>query len=218
MTYPDVFTLLDRKPLPEDVYIVGSGPAGVAGMKRIPADACTVALNTAIRYEDIFTYWIAFDCGMRRYPWWPTLTVPAPTINIFGHTLISAHRESEECTSGRITPHYQFQFYPIITGQSLIPGTVRNKAGVLVRGALRGGASIASVAIQFAAWGGAKRIILCGVDMKGNGHFDGYCNPNMTAAIWNVARKVDWVCEALRRYHRINVVSLTPTALKVPRI
>jgi hypothetical protein len=215
---PDVFQLLKTKPHQGDIYIVGAGPNGKHGIGRIPAGAITIALNSAIRYEFRFTYWLAFDCAIRRYDWWPILSVPVGTVPVFGCTLAAEHWGTPEHLSGRIVPRYTFRFRPSMSPQWAIERRQKQRTTPLISGILRGGASIAGAAFHFAAWAGAKRIIICGVDMMGNKHFDGFVNRGMRDAEWPICPKITWLAESLKMFHRINTISLTQTAVKVPVI
>jgi hypothetical protein len=215
-TCPDVFTLLNTKPHTGDIYIVGAGPRGLSGIGRIPPDAIAIALNGAIRYDRIFTYWLAFDCAIRNYPWWPTFIVHEDTRNVFGVTLTAEHWGKDEHTHGRIVPHYSFRFRPTMSPQFQVEKrSNRGRTTMLIPGILRGGASIAGAAFQFAAFAGAKRIVLCGVDMFSNTHFDGFVNRGMAAnADWPICLKLNWLVESFRQFQKIDTVSLTPTAIK----
>lgn len=213
----DVFAYLDTKPHKDQtIYIVGAGPAGNAGIKRIPPDAVTIALNGAIRHQREFTYWMAFDCGIRNYPWWPLLTLPASTRTIFGLTLVAEHWQTPEQLSGRIPAHYQFAFRPTLSPQYQVEIRLKKRTTPLMHGVLRGGASIAGAAFQFAAWAGVKKIVLCGVDMTGNGHWDGYTNNRMGTGEWPICKKIRWLVESLKQFNHIETVSLTPTAINCP--
>jgi hypothetical protein len=224
---PDVFSYIGRKPQLDPVYIIGSGPCGPKGVARIPAQAQTIALNSAILYKREFTFWMAFDRGtgplgeyggMRAYPWWRTIVLPEETCTVFGIGLVQDHFNSPEHTSGHIPMHYGFKYRPTCSRQASEEMAGAKPRSPLTPGLLRGGVNIAGCALQFAAWAGAKKIILAGVDMRGNGHYDGFTNPKMTTGEWGICRKLKWLIAGLKRHHGIDVVSLTPTALGVPLI
>jgi hypothetical protein len=213
----DVFNYLKRKPLPATVYIIGSGPCGTAALGKVPADACTVALNSAILHKRLFSHWMAFDVGMLRYAWWNSIEIPEETINVFGITLVDAMKGTAPLLSERIVPSYSFRFRPLVNMQFRSELQRGKRQNALTAGVLKGGISIAGCALQFAAWGGAKRIVLCGVEMQGNEHFDGTANANMDArAVWGVCWKMNHLIESLRQFQGIETVSLNPTAVKVP--
>jgi hypothetical protein len=159
---PDVFELLDTRPfIGKTVFIVGSGPNGAAVVDDIPKNAIVIAVNGAIRYDRPFDYWLVNDHRIILYDWWADWV--SKSCNVFGHTLIQRIWQSIVRKSGRIVPKYSFKFLPGLPGE-------------LLWGILRGGASISGIALQFAYWGGCTKIVLCGVDMKGQGHFDGFVN------------------------------------------
>lgn len=213
----DVFAYLKRRPLPETVYVVGSGPCSTAALGKVPADACCVALNSAIRHKRVFSHYMAFDIGIFGYSWWNSIEIPEETINVFGVTLVAAMQGTAPLTSGRIVPTYSFRFRPLVNLQFKAELARHTRYNPLVAGLLRGGISIAGCALQFAAWGGARRIVLVGVEMQGNRHFDGTANANMHAtAKWGVLWKMDHLIQGLRQFHGIEVVSLNPTAISVP--
>ena len=95
-----------------------------------------------------------------------------------------------------------------------------------VYGALRGGASIGAQAVQLAYWLKANRIILCGIDMKGDTYFDGTENKvkhmfmgckvlkdgtSRHMPLFNGLCR--WLIDA-----GVEVASLSETELDVPRI
>jgi len=212
----DVFTHLDRKPFAgKTVYIVGAGPSGTPGVKRIPPDGITIALNSAILHKRVFTYWLVFDCAIRQYPWWNTLILDPSTRTVFGHTLVTEHHGTPQQLSGHIPIHFQFQFRPTMSPQFQMELRTKSPSTPLIHGVLRGGASIAGASFQFAAWGGASKIVLCGVDMMGNKHFDGFVNNRMGTGEWPICKKLRWLVGGLKRFNKIETVSLTPTALNV---
>lgn len=217
MGVTDVFARLNRKPHQGTIYIVGAGPNGNQGIGKIPPDAVTVALNGAIRHNRDFTYWMAFDCAIRQYPWWSSLVIPSCTTNVFGVTLVAEHLPTAECTSGRIVPHYEFRFRPTLSPQFKVEQRIKRRSTPLIPGILRGGASIAGASFQFAAWAGAKKIVLCGVDMFGNDHFDGFKNLRMNPKVeWPICTKLNWLVTGLKQFNGIDTVSLTKTNIKVP--
>jgi hypothetical protein len=204
---PDIFTLLDTKPHEGgDVYLVGSGPLGAEYVASIPEDAITIALNGAIQYNRIFTYWLANDCNIINQDYWQQLIVSKSTKVVFGTTLIHKYRFTEPALSGRIVPSYSFEFLPNLRT------VYRND--ILMPGILRNGASIAGNACQFGVFAGCKRLIWCGIDMRGNGHFDGFVNTRMHHSnIWMDCQYLTSLQYNLRLYHGVSIVSLSPTAV-----
>lgn len=200
----DIFNFLEENPCPSRVFIVGGGPNGKDAINEIPEDAFTIAVNSLITHKRAWTWWLAFDKGIENYPWWPGLKIPEKTKVLFGHTLADV---------SLIVPDYTFRFEPTLAQYF----RQRNRKSPLMEGVLRGSASIIGCAIQFAYFLGAEEIVLCGVDMFGQGHWDGFMNPrNDHKGVWGVSRKVQWLIDSLKTQRGMEISTMSKTALNVP--
>jgi hypothetical protein len=212
LPYPDICAHLPQPPkpskLPKTVFIVGSGPNGAEPFKRIPPDACCIALNSAILLKRDWRWWMAFDHRLVDDPWWATVKVKRPTKILFGARLANRIylerdvRESIQC-------HYYFRYHPGISGAAFVPGQP-----LLIPGILRG-LTVAGCALQFAYYGGAKEVYLCGIDMQGQNHIDGHVNiDEVYKGVWPWCRNLSRLIHALAE-RGMTTQTISETALEV---
>jgi hypothetical protein len=206
LPFPDI---CDHLPdLTGRVYIVGSGPNGEAHLPRIPAGACTIALNRMILQPRPWTFWFGFDHRLLDSPWWGDVKVPEETTSLFGARLANRiHMEPDKTT---LRPDYYFRYNPGISGASFVDGQQ-----LLMVGILRG-LTVAGCALQFAYYCAASEVILCGVDMFGQQHIGGETNPDVAyKADWPWAANLTRLCVRLTKLG-MPVYTMSMTALKVP--
>lgn len=214
----DIWQRLKSVDLPNTVYIVAGGPNGAEKALEIPSTACVIACNSAICMPRHFDYWIAFDHRLVDAPWWETFVLDE-TICIFGSRLVNRLDMDPHCR--RIHPDYYFDYLPNIDVPTKVaPHRKQTPADeMLMHGTLRGGLNVAGVALQFAYWGCAKKVILCGVDQYGTGHWDGETNPDpyeLCGEVWPWAKPLGELCKQLAKDGCL-VSSLTTTAIPIPR-
>jgi hypothetical protein len=222
------------------VYVLGTGLEGVPHYGRIPWNAWVIGTNKAICLQggmdkrhpsDIkermaeakaadpteasipMAIWLCADTTLYMQEWFQREV--DVTIRC-GFTL-----------SNRINPTVVFSDHGLMERYPSVPFFFRH--GRTLRkdpkfrplpGVLRCGASIASQAVQLAFWKGARRIVLCGVDMRGLEYFDGTVNKQNNL-------KPDGTSKHLRMFNGlcawlkgkgVEVVSLSPTALNIPQV
>jgi len=201
---PDIFTCMPK--LPKTVYIVGGGPNGNQRMHKIPGDACSIALNSSVLRKKNWTWWCCFDKGIRKYDWYSHLSLSKTCSKLFGIELTKVILQNEEKERW---PDFSFKYRP---------GWHRNPKPYNLRfGWLRGNMSIAGCAIQFAYYGGAKEIILCGVDMYGRVRWDGFIGTegDHYAREWKpIVPRINQLIYILKQ-KGVSVVSLSKTSLNV---
>jgi hypothetical protein len=66
---------------------------------------------------------------------------------------------------------------------------------------------------------GVKKIVMCGIDMFGVDHWDGFSNPNYAPdyGVWPCTDTLQSLIEWLKCSRGIEVVTMSPTTLNVPR-
>lgn len=210
---PDVFTY--GAEVPHTVYIVGSGPNGKPHFDSIPYDACTIALNSMIKYPRVWDWWIAFDHRIVEMDWWQVVDVPYATTALFSSRLLNRLRWPDANDDPRvIDPDCYFEYLPAVTLSSFAPDSMYP---LLMPRVLRGGMTVAGVAVQLAIHGGAKEVIFCGVDMEGTGHWDGFHNPDseVYGGVWEWAGLLSKYCNAMEQQHGITFRSISKTRLDV---
>jgi len=198
--------------LPKAVYILAPGWNGRDSYKRIPADAFVIAVNKAVTIPGVHKHiWMAEDMGLvQAHPWFVKLAnklisennpllEPSPT-PVFGE--------------GKPTEMFPNVLYSYPSGPSM---SMRPKYQINPN-YLRGGCSIASKALQLAVIKGVKRVVLVGVDMHGRKYFDGTetASTMIKGDKWWCIDKFNAVIDNVKRRHGVSVVSLSPTALKIP--
>jgi len=207
----DIFEAIKNIKLTDRVFIVGSGPNGLEYYDKIPFDCDTIALNTTVTYPRIWNWWMAHDTQMVRYGWWKDFEVPKETNILFGRMLY------DKPAARRYNVKYTFQHKK---PQDNIPKK-KYREGVgtnFQEGMLYGYTTIANAAMQFAYFAGCRDIVLCGVDMKGGNHFDGFVNINPKfSGIWKVVFNVQQTCDYLVNVKSTKVSTLSDTALKLDR-
>jgi hypothetical protein len=111
---------------------------------------------------------------------------------------------------GKVNPTVDCYYYrPVV---ELEPETVG-----LVEGAIHYGISVAGCAIQLAYNFGAREVLLCGVDMSGDGYWDGTENVHPHhGAVWPAARTINALVRWLGEEHGVRVETLSETTLEVP--
>lgn len=210
MIVPDIFLHMEQLQLPERVFIFGSGPGGLGHFEAVPATECCLALNSAVTMDREFDWWMAFDLGIMRYPWWPTVTTGSARL-LFGHRLASRALEERP---PRHVPDYSFRYHPTMAHAYRAGKQLKGRTP-LMPGILRGAVTILGCAIQFLTFARVQEVVLVGCDMKGSGHWDGQVNAGHEG-VWNVAPRLSWVCQWINSNTETRVSSLSPTSLDIP--
>jgi hypothetical protein len=159
-----------------------------------------------------------FDWKIVCYSWWKTFDLNG------ARTLISArllNRLAMQPPVRQIAQDFYFEYKPDISwphgNAPRLPKMPR--AQFLDPTRLRGGCTVSGVALQFAHYGGAKNIVLCGVDMEGTGHWDGFINSDpyhLCRGIWPWAEPMQILCEEITK-RGSKVWTLSESALHLPR-
>jgi hypothetical protein len=204
LPYPDIFSALPE--MPRRVYIVGSGPNGAEPFKKIPEDAFTIALNSAVTFWRPWDWWMCFDHRVPDSDWWCDVKPSKRTKRLYGARL--ANRVwSDKTMFPRIEPDFLFRYHPGISGASFVPGQP-----LLVEGLLRG-LTVCGCALQFAYYCGAEEAVLCGVDMNGQLHVGGHVNiDEKYLGVWPWAANLSRLCAHLKT-QGMAVKTISETAL-----
>lgn len=210
----------------ETVYIIGTGPNGAEHYERVPHDAIVIGVNKAIIlhgserefYPLPMWLWLCGDTGLPEHEWFRE---QADLVIKCGFSLKN-HLNPTACFGK--SPDVKNSIHGKYPG---VPYTFKHGVHLkkapscqVMPYALRGGASIGAQAVQLAYLIGAQRIVLCGIDMKGDVYFDGTVNKvkhmfengrSRHLPLFNGLCK--WIIDSGRE-----VVSLSETALDIPRI
>jgi hypothetical protein len=190
--------------MPETVYIVAGGPNGVAHYHRIPKNGYVIVTNKSVLIPGIHpSMWIlnSMNKGIRRWIWKAHISFKG--IFVLKHACLDS------------TPKYMRKNEHFI----YVPNQGGNNEGNLPISAntLRSGGTVSGFAIQISAHLGARKIVLCGVDMSGQDYWDGRTGNNKNHGdIWSYAKTVDNTILDFKRKYNLSVSSLSPTKLNVP--
>ena len=199
---PDVFTAGLR--LPETVCILAPGPNGREHYERIPPHACVIAVAKAVLIPGVRAGLWMMTHGDQ--PWYTQADAAFQGVRVYSREAAGAARPSPW---GR--PHcYSFE----MVQDPLEPDVLRP-----VDGLIRLGGTISGCALQLAYNLGAREILLCGVDMAGEGYWDGTTNVQpMHGDTWMAAANLDFLIRWMMEAKGLKVASLSPTRLKVPAV
>ena len=210
--------LLDNPTLvSRETYVVGTGPNGLAHLEKVKDAKFVIVVNRAVDYDWIPRHiWLCDDGTLPQKEWF-----------IKNALLYIEHMTIEESSKLlQPTPTPVFSEGKLLDAYPDVPYYVRHSPGFYADppgchpGVLRGGTSVGGKGVQLAYHLGAKRIILCGIDMQGKAYAndpEGHgCNANLRqGGIWaqkdNFNRLIKWLGEK-----GVEVVSLSDTALDVP--
>jgi len=185
------------KIIPETVYILATGPNGKPFYDKIPQDAFVIAVNQGIMIRPSSNIWMVFDYRASQKDWWNTaMTYNVP--RLFSRSVIT-----------RYPCEYTFIASPSVSVAD----------SMLIPKILRGGATIAGCAVQAAYYGGAKEIILCGIDMSGDTYYDGSLNKNIHfrgdgQKVWVNTQAFSGLLQSIKN-KGTSIKSLSPTFLDV---
>jgi len=207
---------------PNTVYILAPGYEGRKQYDRISDDAFVITVNKGFQIPNVHkNLWLAEDVGLLSFqPWFADavrgviaerneLMAPETTVVIDSGKMFTLFPDARYVYNS--TPSY------LNFGRNIGDGTGPYE---MIPGCLRGRATISSKAMQLAVKKGAKRIILCGVDMQGDKYFDGsitksgHISGGVAQGNWYFVPHFNKLVERLTM-KGIDVVSLSPTALSV---
>jgi len=214
----------DLPPL-DTIYVVGTGPNGLEQVSRIPHIATVIGVNKAILYNEGTTgdsipmwMWLCGDTTLPEQEWfckqaWQVIKCDFSLYNRLNPTACFGKAVDEDISLHTKFPDVPYTFKLAVHLKKMPPYQP-------MRGGLRGGASIGSQAVQLAYLLGAKKIVLCGIDMMGDTYFDGTVNKVKHMFEDGTSRHLP-LFNGLCRWvigTGVEVVSLSETALDVPVI
>jgi radical SAM protein with 4Fe4S-binding SPASM domain len=193
--------------LPPKVCIVAPGPNGKEHYRKIPANFYIIAVNKAVLIPEVQAdVWMLNHITENVQRWYSEADATFNGIRIFRYSAAVTMPPS------RIKEGYYFRTLTAPTEQ-LNPNRPKSIDGVI-----RSEGSIAGCAIQLAYNFGASEILLCGVDMSGDGYWDGTVNVQPSHGnTWRVSANVNSLIRWLATERGIKIFTLSPTKLKVPK-
>lgn len=197
---PDVLASGVR--LPERVCVVAPGPNGREAHCRIPPGACVIAVSKAVLIPEVKA-----DLWMMTHShqdWYAAADAAFTGMRVYSYQAARAARPSLAQRPG-------------CYGFRLVQDQLHPRLMKPIDGMIRRGGTVTGCAIQLAYNLGAREILLCGVDMSGDGYFDGSLNPERVHGdTWLAAARLNVMIRWLREAKGVAVATLSPTRLEVP--
>ncbi len=187
--------------LPSKVCILAPGPRGRPHYAEIPDDYLVIALSKAVLIPQVQA-----DIWMMHHTnqdWFDEANAVFDGVCIFKY-------EPARAVEDKLGEKACYCYDPL-------QGNDRMERRQGVDGRIRGGASVAGHALQIAYTFGVKDILLCGVDMSGNGYFDESINVRPEhGETWSFVSLLNPMIRWMIEEQGINITTLSPTKLDVP--
>lgn len=188
--------------LPSKVCILAPGPRGRPHYARIPDDYLVIALSKAVLIPQVEA-----DIWMMHHThqdWFDEANARFDGVCIFKEAPARA-------VAHKLGDAVCYCYNPL-------QGEDRMEQCRCVDGRIRGGASVAGHALQIAYTFGVKDILLCGVDMSGNGYFDESINVRPEhGETWSFVYLLNPMIRWMIDEQSLRIATLSPTKLDVPR-
>ena len=205
-SYPNILT--SGATFGKKVCIVAPGPNGVNHYNAIPNDFSIIVVNKAVLIEALQPDWwvIAHD----DTSWFPKADKLYRGRRIYRDAIVPNISE----TANKLSQNHIYQF------ETAEEHLQENKIWP-VKGHIRKGASVSSLSVQLAYNMGATEILLCGVDMSGNGYWDRSENESPEALsihgeVWDSVSRFNPLLNHMRNELGIQISTLSETQLDVP--
>ena len=195
--------------LPRTVCIIGSGPSAGQAVAGRPTGVFTIALNKAVLIPglrpDLWLMNQLTSDSLGYYHAAAAAHLDVPRLFRLGTALATAaeHAGRSDCSwfLAMQSPDDELR-----EDRDLPPGPL-----------VRSGGTVAGCALQIAFALGAREILLGGIDMRGDGYWDGTTNPrDPKTGDWRHAVIVDRLITHLCGHYGGTVATLGDTALRTP--
>ena len=182
--------------------MLAPGPQGRPYYRQIPDDFYVVAVSKAVLIPEVEAQ--AWVMNHADQPWFREAHAAFDGLRIFRDEAV----QEAEAVLGRNVVHYRYE-------------ALRGRRGLTNfrprDGEIMSGGSVTGCAIQIAYNVGARDILLCGVDMSGDGYFDGTTNIQPEHGdVWNVVQYLDPLLRWMMEERGVRIATLSPTRLAVP--
>lgn len=195
--------------LGKKVCIVAPGPNGVDHYDEIPDDFSIIAVNKAILIDGLAPSW--WVIAHTDNSWFSTPDATYSGVRAYNQGIVSQISETALNLSND-----KVYYFPIDENESL-----QEEVVLPVEGRIRIGATVAALAIQLAYNIGAREILLCGVDMSGNGYWDKSENENpnvlnLHGDTWCAVSRLNPLMDYMKDELNVTISTLSPSKLNVP--
>lgn len=193
--------------LSQNICILAPGPLGIPYYRFIPDDFCVVAVNKAALIPEVNAdVWLVNHSDQE---WYQAAHESFDGVRVYRHEAASTARPSPL--------HLDRCYYYDPPADKLDPLKLER----LDDGIIRYGGTVVAAALQLAWHFGGRQIMLCGVDMSGNGYFDSSSNPDSSmqhfhGETWLAAEMLDRLISYLRLRKGLSITTLSPTKLALP--
>ena len=191
---------------PRKVCIVAPGENGAPYLRHIPNEYYQIAVSKAVLCDAINPrVWIT---NFITQNWF------AEAESSFSGIRILRKSSAKMLSCKSLSQRSVYYFDPHTKDEERLHAVERRP----VDGLIRGGGSISGIAIQVAYNLGAMDILLCCVDMSGDGYWDGTANPHQTHGdVWSFAPGLQSLIDMLREEKNIRIETMSPSKLELPR-
>ena len=196
--------------LPRRVCIVASGPTAAMTHRHIPHDFLILAVNKAVLLPGLRAdVWMMNQLTSDSISYYRTASQAFHAgTRIFRLSTALATREEH---AGRTDCHW-------FLAQQAPEQELHPDRDQPLGPCVRSGGTVTGCAIQVAVALGAREILLCGADMRGDRYFDGSRNDrDPKSGAWRHVRTLDRLIAHLCRDGTVTMTALGETALDVPR-
>lgn len=191
--------------MPEQVCIVAPGPNGTGCYGDIPTGFFVIVVSKAVLIPELRpSVWMMNHVDQ---PWYEAASASFCGIRVFHHDAVTALRQMPGSEGSDEDRYYSFTPPSEPLGlDEFVP----------VDGCIRIGATVSACAVQLAYNFGAKEITLCGVDMAGDGYFDGTVNANPNhGETWPATSRLNMLIHWLIEHRGLRITTVSPTKLNV---
>jgi len=199
--------------LPDEIVILGTGPNGVPHYKQLEGKF-TAGLNKAV-YAMPLNIWAAQDPNLPRYKWFndKCMALRAQKRGFDAADYKAGRWPIPMFDRTRVQKYYPWFPLTFDVTKPMLGGDPKRINVRSLR--IAQGATVCGSFIQVAIHLGAKRIILCGIDMFGNVYFDGskHKQASRKGHVWSSYKALDALIKAARD-HGIDIVTVSKTALR----
>ncbi|MCI0488168.1 MAG: hypothetical protein L0229_16395 [Blastocatellia bacterium] len=209
MSFTDIFQSGFR--LREKVCILAPGPNGKGCYGEIPSDFQVIAVSKAVLIPEVRAeLWMMNHVGQ---DWYDEADSKFEGVRVFMYEAAMKAEEKSLPFEARLAGKRDCYYFE--------PPDEALETGVClpVDGFIRIGATVSACALQFAYNFGASEILLCGVDMSGDGYFDDTSNahPNH-GETWSAVERMNPLIKWMTEERGLKIFTLSRTKLDVPAI
>ncbi len=200
--------------LPPRVYIVAPGPNGRGHYGAIAGGATVIAVSKAVLIREVRAqYWLMTH---GHQDWFERADAGFEGVRVFSSEVwtkgVPSRKSKVQSPKSKVEGPKGCRYYRFDPPEQ----TLEEEVLPPIDGCIRYGATVSACAVQFAYNFGAREIALCGVDLSGDGYYDGTLNVHPHhGETWGAAERFNRLIRWLEG-RGVRIWSLSPTKLDVP--